>query len=172
MNQPRAFYAEHMQRERLVTWETPERTLEAVRRSSGIDALRALVDGSLPRPPISALMNFALTEVEEGRVVVLGHPGEEHYNPIGAVHGGFALTIFDTAMSCAVHSLLSAGTGYTTTDVQVRFIRAITLETGTVRCEGVALHTGRSTAVAEGKLYDAAGKLLGVGTTACQILRG
>ena len=137
----------------------------------GLDGIRAIAAGELPRPPISSLVNFTIAEVAEGRVVVEGYPGEEHYNPIGVVHGGFALTIFDTAMSCAIHTLLPAGVGYTTTDVQVRFIRGVTTATGAVRCEGIALHVGRSTAVAEGKLYDRAGKLLGIGTTGCAILR-
>jgi uncharacterized protein (TIGR00369 family) len=159
-------------RERLVQWEDPAPTIEFVRRSAGIDGIRAIASGQIPRPPISVLTNFTIAEVEEGRVVVEGYPGEEHYNPIGVVHGGFALTIFDTAMSCAIHTLLPAGIGYTTTDIQVRFIRGVTVATGAVRCEGVALHVGRSTAVAEGKLYDGNGKLLGVGTTGCAILRG
>jgi uncharacterized protein (TIGR00369 family) len=159
-------------RERLVQWEDPAATIELVRRSAGIDGIRAIAAGTVPRPPISSLVNFTIAEVGEGRVVVEGYPGEEHYNPIGVVHGGFALTIFDTAMSCAIHTLLPAGVGYTTTDVQVRFIRGVTTATGAVRCEGIALHVGRSTAVAEGKLYDRAGKLLGIGTTGCAILRG
>ncbi|HEV3088750.1 MAG TPA: PaaI family thioesterase [Candidatus Elarobacter sp.] len=158
-------------RERLVRWEDPAPTVDLVRRSSGLEAIRAISSGAAPRPPISALVNFTIAEVEEGRVVVEGYPGEEHYNPIGVVHGGFALTIFDTAMSCAIHTLLPAGIGYTTTDVQVRFIRGVTTATGAVRCEGIALHVGRSTAVAEAKMYDAQGRLLGIGTTACAILR-
>ena len=159
-------------RERLVQWEDPTATIDFVRRSAGIEGIRAIAAGEIPRPPISSLVNFTIAEVAEGRVVVEGYPGEEHYNPIGVVHGGFALTVFDTAMSCAIHTLLPAGVGYTTTDVQVRFIRGVTTATGAVRCEGIALHVGRSTAVAEGKLYDGAGKLLGVGTTGCAILRG
>ena len=158
-------------RERLVRWEDPGPTVDFVRRSTGLEAIRAIASGSLPRPPISALVNFTIAEVEEGRVVVEGYPGEEHSNPIGSVHGGFALTIFDTAMSCAIHTLLPAGVGYTTTDVQVRFIRGVTATMGTVRCEGRSVHVGRSTAVAEAKLYDGEGRLLGVGTTACAILR-
>ena len=158
-------------RERLVRWEDPAPTVDFVRRSSGLDAIRAIQGGTLPRPPISSLVNFTIAEVEEGRVVVEGYPGEEHYNPIGVVHGGFALTIFDTAMSCAIHTLLPAGVAYTTTDVHVRFIRGVTTATGAVRCEGIALHVGRSTAIAEAKMYDGQGRLLGIGTTACAILR-
>ncbi len=138
---------------------------------SGIEAIRAVRDGRVPRPPIGHLMNFSIVEVDEGRVVFEGYPGEEHYNPIGVVHGGFALTLFDSAMGCAIHTLLPQGVAYTTTDVQVRFIRGITKDTGPVRCEATAVHVGRSTAVAEAKLRDGDGRVLGTGTTACAILR-
>jgi uncharacterized protein (TIGR00369 family) len=158
-------------RERLIQWADPGPTADAVRKAAGIEAIRAIASGDLPQPPISVLVNFTLKEVDEGRVVVEGYPGEEHYNPIGTVHGGFALTLFDTAMSCAVHTLLPGGVGYTTTDIQVRFIRGMTKDTGPVRCEATAVHVGRSTAVAEAKLYDGERRLLGVGTTACAILR-
>jgi uncharacterized protein (TIGR00369 family) len=158
-------------RERLIQWQDPGRTADFVRRSAGIEALRAIAGGDLPRPPISVLVNFTVGEIEEGKVVVVGYPGEEHYNPIGSVHGGFALTLFDTAMSCAIHTLLPAGVAYTTTDIQVRFIRGMTKDTGPVRCEATAIHVGRSTAVAEAKLYDEQRRLLGIGTTACAVMR-
>jgi len=158
-------------RERLVQWSDPAPTIDAVRKAAGIDAIRSIARGDFPRPPISVLVNFTVKEVDEGRVVVEGYPGEEHYNPIGTVHGGFALTLFDTAMSCAIHTLLPAGVGYTTTDIQVRFIRGMTKETGPVRCEATAVHVGRSTAVAEAKLYDEERRLLGIGTAACAVLR-
>ncbi|MGD1065714.1 MAG: PaaI family thioesterase [Vulcanimicrobiaceae bacterium] len=159
-------------RERIVRWEDPAASLELVRTSAGIDALRLLVSGAAAPPPIAVLMNIRLAEVDEGHAVFEGDPGEEHYNPIGSVHGGFALTIMDSALGCSIHTLLPAGVGYTTSDVQVRFIRGMTKETGTVRCEGTALHVGRSTAVAEAKLYDGERRLLAVGTTTCAILRG
>lgn len=158
-------------RERLVTWEDPLASSSALRDLSGIDAIRAVRDRRVPPPPIARLMNFTLVEVEEGRVVFEGYPGEEHYNPIGVVHGGFALTLFDSAMGCAIHTTLPQGVGYTTTDVQVRFIRGITKETGPVRCEATVVHVGRSTAVAEAKLYDNERRVLGTGTTGCAILR-
>ena len=138
---------------------------------SGLDALRAIAAGRVPPPPFAELLNFALVEVEEGRAVFEGTPGEEHYNPLATVHGGYAMTLCDSAMTCAVQTLLPAGVGATTTDAQIRLIRPMTKETGRVRCEGVALHVGRSTAVAEAKLRDGEGRLLGVATTACAILR-
>ena len=158
-------------RERLVTWEDPLASSGALRELSGLEAIRAVRDGRVPPPPIAKLMNFTIAEVDEGRVVFEGYPGEEHYNPIGVVHGGFALTLFDSAMGCAVHTTLPHGVGYTTTDVQVRFIRAITKDTGPVRCEAKVVHVGRSTAIAEATLRDGGGRVLGTGTTACAIFR-
>ncbi len=157
-------------RERTIRWEDPSDMAEKVRGLSGVEALRLLRDGT-NQPPIGALMDFRLVEVEEGRVVFEGEPAEFHYNPIGSVHGGFALTLFDSALGCAVHSALPAGVGYTSTDVQVRFIRGMNKDTGTVRCEARALHVGRTTAIAEARLTDARGKLLGIGTTACAVFR-
>ncbi len=158
-------------RERLVTWEDPIASSSAMRELSGLDAIRAVRDGRVPPPPIARLMNFTLTEVDEGRVVFEGYPGEEHYNPIAVVHGGFALTLFDSAMGCAIHTTLPSGVAYTTTDVHVRFIRAITKDTGPVRCEAKVVHVGRSTAVAEATLRDGTGRILGTGTTGCAIFR-
>ncbi|HEX3549625.1 MAG TPA: PaaI family thioesterase [Candidatus Elarobacter sp.] len=158
-------------RERVVTWDDPLAAAAKLRGMSGLEAIRAVRDGLVPPPPIARLLNFTIVEVDEGRVVFEGYPGEEHYNPIGVVHGAFAMALFDSAMGCAIHTTLPQGVGYTTTDVQVRFIRGVTMDTGPVRCEATALHVGRSTAIAEAKLYDGARRLLGIGTTACAVLR-
>jgi uncharacterized protein (TIGR00369 family) len=158
-------------RERLVRWDDPLAAASALRMMSGLEAIRAVRDGLVPPPPIAKLINFTIVEADEGRVVFEGYPGEEHYNPIGVVHGGFALALFDSAMGCAIHTTLPHGVAYTTSDVQVRFIRGITKDTGPVRCEATVVHAGRSTAVAEAKLRDGAGRVLGAGTTGCAILR-
>jgi uncharacterized protein (TIGR00369 family) len=157
--------------ERIIRWDDPGPALAIVRNSTGLAAMQAWLAGDLPAPPIGKLMNMRLVDVERGRVVFEGEPGEEHYNPIGIVHGGFALTLMDSALGCAVHTTLDAGVGYTTTDTQVRFIRAITTATGVVRCEGTIQHVGRTTAVAHGTLVDRNGKLLATGTSACAIIR-
>ncbi len=157
-------------REMYVRWNDPHAIADAVRALSGVEALRAVV-ASHTAPPIMLLMNLWLTEVDVGRVVFEGEPGEEHYNPIGMVHGGFALTILDSALGCAVHSTLPAGVGYATTDVQTRFIRGLSRQTGRVRCEATTVHVGRTTGIAEARLTDSAGKLLATGTTACAIFR-
>ena len=138
---------------------------------SGMDYIRAIFAGELPAPPISELMGFHGVEAEPGRAVFEMEPGPQHYNPIGSVHGGIALTLLDSAMGCAVHTTLEAGVGYTTIEVKTNFVRAITADTGLIRCEGTVIHKGSRVATAEGKLTDAAGKLLAHGTTTCLILR-
>jgi len=158
-------------RERVIRWEEPVAAAQAARTMSGLEALRAIRDGGVSQPPIAVLMNIWLTDIEEGRVVFEGDPAEYHYNPIGVVHGGFALTIADSALGCAVHSMLPAGVGYTSTDIQLRYIRAITKDTGRVRCEARTLHVGRTTGVSEARLTDANGKLLATATMACAIFR-
>ncbi len=139
------------------------------RELSGIEYVRQIFDGELPPPPISQLMGFRGVEFEHGRAVFEMTPGPEHYNPIGTVHGGIALTLLDSAMGCAVHTTLAAGVGYTTLEVKTNFVRPITAETGVIRCEGTVVHGGSRIATAEGKLVDAAGKLLAHGTTTCLI---
>ncbi len=158
-------------RTRTVSWEDPKGLAEAARGLTGLEFLKKVVSGELPRPPISALMNFGLAELEEGRAVFTVEPAEYHYNPIGVVHGGLAATLLDSAMGCAVHSTLPAGAGYTTLEIKVNFVRALTAGTGEVRCEARVIHVGGRTATAEGKVLDAAGKLYAHATTTCIIFR-
>jgi uncharacterized protein (TIGR00369 family) len=154
-----------------VSWEDPRALAEAGRGLSGLEYLRKIVEGEFPRPPISALMNFGIVELSEGRAVFSVEPAEYHYNPIGVVHGGLAATLLDSAMGCAVHSKLPAGVGYTTLEIKVNFIRAMTAETGRVRCEAELIHLGGRTATAEGRITDEDGKLYAHGTTTCLIFR-
>ena len=158
-------------RTRTVSWEDPRALAEAARGLSGLEYLRKIASGELPRPPIGALMNFGLAELEEGRAVFTVEPAEYHYNPIGVVHGGLAATLLDSAMGCAVHSTLPAGAGYTTLEIKVNYVRALTAETGTVRCEARAVHIGGRTATAEGRVVDRDGKLYAHGTTTCILFR-
>jgi uncharacterized protein (TIGR00369 family) len=158
-------------RERIVRWADPVASAEILRGMSGLEGMRAMMEGRVPPPPIAATMNLRLAEVEEGRVVFVGDPGEFHYNPIGVVHGGFALTLADSALGCSIHTMLPAGVGYTSTDVQLRFVRPITVKTGPVRCEARAIHVGRSSGISEAKLTDSQGKLLATASTACMIFR-
>lgn len=156
-------------RERTIAWTDPHALADRVRSLDGLAALRALAAGELPPPPILVLLNMRLVEVDDGLAVFEAEPAEYHFNPLGVVHGGFALTLFDSALGCSVQTKLPAGVGYGTTDVQVRLVRPITLATGTVRCEARAIHVGRTTAIADARLVDRAGKLLGTGTTGCAI---
>ena len=137
----------------------------------GLDYLRKIAAGEVPAPPISRLMGFTVVEADEGRAVFEATPGEEHYNPIGVVHGGLAATLLDSAMGVAVHATLGPGEGYTTLEIKVNFVRPITRDTGTVRAVGEVIHSGRRTATAQARLEDGAGRLLAHATTTCMILR-
>jgi uncharacterized protein (TIGR00369 family) len=134
---------------------------------SGMDYIQAIFAGELPPPPIAELMGFRGVSAEPGRAVFEMEPGPQHYNPIGSVHGGVALTLLDSAMGCAVHTLLEPGVGYTTLEVKTNFVRPIKAETGLIRCEGTVIHKGSRVVTAEGKVTDVAGKLLAHGTTTC-----
>jgi uncharacterized protein (TIGR00369 family) len=142
------------------------------RELSGLDYMRALIAGEVPPPPIAELMGFDLVEVEEGYALFRGEPGEQHLNPIGSVHGGFAATLLDSALGCAVHTTLPAGVGYSTLELSVNLVRGITPATGPVLAEGRILHAGRRTATAEARLHaEDGGALLAHATTTCLILR-
>jgi uncharacterized protein (TIGR00369 family) len=153
-----------------VKWEDPLALAEAGRSRPGIEFLRAMRDGKLPHPPICALLNYRLVEVEPGRAVFEATPGEQHYNPIGVVHGGLAMTLLDSAMGCAVQTQMPAGGGYTTLEAKTNLVRAITADTGKLRAVGKVLHAGKRIATAEARLEDAAGKLYAHATTTCIVL--
>lgn len=154
-----------------VSWEDPRPLAEAGRGLSGLEFLQKILTGELRRPPIAALLNFELVEVREGYAVFAVKPAEYHYNPIGVVHGGLGATLLDSAMGCAVQSMLPAGAGYTTLEIKVNFVRPMTAETERVRCEAKLIHLGGRTATAEGRIVDATGKLYSHGTTTCLIMR-
>jgi uncharacterized protein (TIGR00369 family) len=151
-----------------MTWEDPMRGLAAAAGLSGLDYIKAIFEGRLPPQPIAVTMGFSGGEAEEGKAVFVGEAGEFLYNPIGVVHGGFALTLLDSAMGCAVHTVLAVGERYTSLETKVNFVRPITIDTGPVRCEGVVVHRGGRVATAEGRLFaDRTGKLLAHGSTTC-----
>jgi uncharacterized protein (TIGR00369 family) len=143
----------------------------AARFMSGLDYLRAIETGEIPPPPIAQLLGFSLKRVDSGQAVFELEPAEYHYNPIGMVHGGVASTVLDSAMGCAVHSTRPAGTGYSTVELKVNFIRPLSTETGTLHCEASVIHTGGRISTAEGKIVDKDGKLYAHGTTTCIIFR-
>ena len=134
---------------------------------SGLEQLRAVFDPARPErgPGIGRTMGFSVIEIEEGRVVFGGHPDESVYNPIGTVHGGYAATLLDSAVGCAVHSALKAGQGYTTLELKVAYHRPLTKDTGPVQAEGKVIQLGRRAAFAEGRLTDARGRVYATATS-------
>lgn len=157
-------------RERTHRWYLPSADVEAMKRMSGLEYLRMVFGNERTRPPIASLMAFGSAVFEEGRAVFEAEPGEFLYNPIGTVHGGFAATLLDSAMGCAVHAALAPGNGYTTVEINVNFVRAITAATGTVIAEGHTISVGSRIATADGRLTDREGRLLAHGSTTCLIV--
>ncbi|MGD9737139.1 MAG: PaaI family thioesterase [Solirubrobacterales bacterium] len=158
-------------RSRTLVWQDPVATAAAGATMSGIEYMRAIVAGELPPPPIAVTMSLRPIELEEGRVVFEGEPGEEHYNPIGVVHGGYAATLLDSALGCAVHTTLPAGAGYTSLGLEAKYVRPMTRDTGRVLCEAKVIYRGRKQATAEARLTAAAsGKLLAHGIATLMIL--
>jgi uncharacterized protein (TIGR00369 family) len=153
-----------------ITWEDPNELAARAHGSGGLDFLRAIAAGELPRAPIQELLGFDLIEVDEGRVVFAAEPGERHYNPIGTVHGGVTATLLDSAMGAAVHSTLPQGSAYATLEVKFNLVKAITADTGRVLAEGKVIHRGKTVATVEATLRSAeGGALLAHGTSTCLI---
>lgn len=144
----------------------PPETLAA---HTGLEVLQKVVDGELPAAPISIVLGYYLAEVSKGRAVFRGTPVEDYLNPSGSVHGGWAATLLDSALGCAVHTMLARGEAYATAEFKVNLVRPIMPDTGEVTCEGRVVHRGRTMAVSEATLKDANGKLLAIGTETCSI---
>jgi uncharacterized protein (TIGR00369 family) len=142
---------------------------EVLASMSGIDFLRKMFAGEFPQATMMQQVGFTRGSAEPGFVVFQAVPGPQHYNPIGGVHGGFTATLLDSAMSCAVQSLLPAGSGYATLEFKISLVKGITADTGEVRAEGRALNVGRRVGTAEGRLLDSKGRLLAHGSTTCLI---
>jgi uncharacterized protein (TIGR00369 family) len=158
-------------RSRTITWQDPLPAAAAGARLSGMEYVEAIRSGELPPPPIAVVMNMAMVELSDGKAVFEGEPGEEHYNPIGVVHGGYASTLLDSALGCAVHTTLDAGFAYTSLTLEAKFVRPITRDTGRVRAEAEVVHRGRTQVTAEARLVAAeTGKLLATGTSTCLII--
>jgi uncharacterized protein (TIGR00369 family) len=136
---------------------------------SGLQQIRSLLDGTSNYRGIAHLLGFKPVSADEGLVVFEGRPTEAVYNPIGSVHGGYAATLLDSAMGCAVHTLMKNGQGYTTLELKVAYHRAMTAESGTVRAEGKVISLGRRAAFAEGRLIDGKGRLCATATTTCLV---
>lgn len=171
----------------LESWQRQEREFHARRRlgpageslgvarieqlagKSGMEVLGGIFSGELPAPPISDTLDFTLIEIEPGRAVFQGRPQQRHYNPLGTVHGGWFATLLDSAVGCAVHTTLAPGKSYTTLELKVNMLRALTAKVPLVRAEGKIIHAGRQIATAEGRLFDAGGRLYAHATTTCLV---
>ena len=149
--------------------EDADAALAAMKQMAGIDFIRAMAEGRVPQAAMHALFNIRESVIAEGHVRFASRPEARFYNPIGSVHAGFAATVLDSCMGCAVHTMLPAGQGYTTLEFKINLVRPITEATGQVWGEGRVLHAGRRVASAEGKLTDDTGKLLAHATTTCLI---
>ena len=144
-------------------------SVASIHAMSGLEVMQAMFAGDLPRPPFGELVGFHGGEAGKGFVVFEGEPGPQHYNPLGTVHGGYAATLLDSAMGCAVHTTLKAGVGFTTVDLNITYLRAMTKNTGRIFARGEVIVSGRRIATAKGTITDAAGKLIATGTTTCLV---
>lgn len=165
----------------LATWEADDLQVRAKLGPAGVTPLaqlasmsgkalfQAMFAGELPSPPIGETLDFIPIHIENGNALFQGRPSQQHYNPLGSVHGGWFCTILDSAVGCAIHSTLPAGKGYTTLEIKVNMIRALTEAIPLVRAEANIIHVGRQTATAEGRIVGPDGKLYAHATTTCLI---
>lgn len=142
---------------------------EMVAGKTGLEIMQAMLAGELPYPHIAETLDFSLVEVGPGKAVFQGTPQLKHYNPLGSVHGGWYATLLDSALGCAVHTMVPAGRGYTTAELSVNIVRAATDKTGPLRAIGSVIHCGRQLATAEGRIVGADGKLYAHATTTCLV---
>ncbi|MFI6761643.1 PaaI family thioesterase [Micromonospora sp. NPDC050417] len=156
-------------RSRTFTWSDPAINAASLGRRGGLELLRSMIAGELPPPPVMHLIDMTRMTADEGRVTVEMPVQEFHYNPLGSVHGGVLSTLLDTAAGCAVHSTLPAGVGYTSLDLNVKFLRPATVASGVLRGEATVLQRGRRTALAEAKVLDSSGRLIAHATSSCLI---
>lgn len=170
--------------DQLETWLAQEREVNArllagagcgvarpdqVAGRSGLELLQAMLRGELPYPPIARTLDFQLLEVGEGRAVFQGTPGPAHLNPMGGIHGGWYATLLDSALGCAVHTMMPPGRGYTTAELGVNLVKAIGTKVQRVRAEGTVLHCGRQLATAQARLVGPDGTLYAHATTTCLV---
>jgi uncharacterized protein (TIGR00369 family) len=142
---------------------------EQVAGKSGLQVMQAMLRGELPFPPIARTLDFQLLEVDAGRALFQGTPGPDHFNPMGGIHGGWYATLLDSALGCAVHTMMPPGRGYTTAGLSVNLVKAVSPKVQRVRAEGKVLHCGRQLATAEARLYGPDGTLYAHGTTTCLV---
>lgn len=155
---------------RTVTWSDPREIAAGLVGRTGLEHLEAIRDGVLPPPPIAALINMDLTEVSEGRVVFTCELDASTYNPIGTVHGGLLCTLLDSACGCAMQSVLPAGTGYTSVEIKVSYLRAVSADSGPLTCVGTVVKPGRRIGFTEATVTDVNGKVVATATSTLAVL--
>ena len=144
-------------------------SIEGLADMTGLQFFEAMLAGRVPAAPIAQTLDFCLVRAGHGQAVFQGRPGQAHYNPMGSVHGGWFATLLDSAVGCAVHTTLPAGRAYTTLELKLNIVRALTDRVPLVRAEGQVVHVGRQTATAEGRLVGHGGRLYAHATTTCLI---
>jgi uncharacterized protein (TIGR00369 family) len=152
-------------RSKVVTWNDPAPTTTRGLSMAGLDYLQAMVDGTLPPPPISGLMEFGLTSAEPGRVVFTCRPDESAYNPIGAIHGGLVCALLDSVAGCALHSTLPKGKGYTSIEIKVNYLKTVRLTSGLLTATGTVVKSGARVGFTEGVVTDAGGAVVATATS-------
>jgi uncharacterized protein (TIGR00369 family) len=159
-------------RTRTYAWDDPFAVVRAGETASGLEVLERIVEGELPPPPIARTLDFDLVQVEPGRAVFEGVPAEFHYNPIGVVHAGYTVTLLDSAMGCAFVTTAEAATRWTTLELKTSFTRALTIDTGRVRCVGTVLRRGQRVSLTEARVLDAEDRLCAHATSTILVLDG
>ncbi len=160
-----------MERTRTFQWQDPMQGAKQALQMSGIEYLHAMINGELPPPPIMHTLDFNAVRFEKGDCVFAFQPQEFHYNPIGCVHGGVISTLLDSAMGCTIQSLLPQGSGYTTLELKINFLKVVTIKTGTLQAVGKVIHAGSRTALVEAQLVDESGTIYAHGVSTCMILK-
>ena len=161
--------AESAQHTKTISWVDPRPQAAQALTMTGLDYLRAMMDGTIPPPPIASHINLEMLDATPGVAIMAATPDDSHYNPIGSVHGGFFATLLDSVCGCAVQTTLPAGTGYTSLDLTVSFLRGITTDTGRVIATGRVTKPGSRAAFVEADIKDADGRLLATATSTCLV---
>jgi uncharacterized protein (TIGR00369 family) len=156
-------------RTRTYSWEDPTVSVAAMAHLSGLEILQAMGAGEIPPPPVMHTLGMSGAEVEDGLIIFHLEPQEFHYNPLGTMHGGVLATLLDSAAGCAVHTTLPAGVAYTSLDLTTKFLRPVTVRSGTLRCEGSVLSRGSRVALAQAQVFDGSRRLVAHATSSCLI---
>ena len=150
---------------RSITWRDPITTTATVASMSGLEYWRGVIDGHFPPPPIGEIIQMRVVDVENGRVEFICTPDASMYNPLGIVHGGVVCTLLDTVAACAMHTTLPEGVGYTSVEIKVNYLKAVTVDSGPLTATGTVVKAGSRVGFAEGRLTDASGRLVATATS-------